>query len=134
MIGRNVVNFYIIDTMLSYLYHAQIKEGGDLHMDSNSENSVKDYVGTWMFPKLQLWPLSAIEALQLALAFYIRKDPSVLERCVLDGLQDLELMQPDDVRQFFVWVYEGLFPHQPFTDVDLNLAVIDNDPMDANLT
>jgi hypothetical protein len=132
MIGRNIVHFYVISNMLASLWEAQLHDGGVLLMDTNCERSVKQYVSTWILPHMQKWKRPTLEALQLALAFYIRKDPEKLETAVLDGMQELEMMEPEDVRRFFVWVYEAVFPLHPLREVDINLAVVDNDPLDAN--
>lgn len=125
------VNCYLIESALLYLMTAEAEYGKPLPLDPNDEGSMKRAFTLYVRPEVQRWSSDRRERLKLSLAYFLQK-PDVLEDDVLANVQDLTMPEPSDIQQWFLWLYESLFPNENARSVDVSDVVEDNDVMEMN--
>ena len=125
------VNCYLILSALGYLEIAEAEYGKPLPLDPEDEGSMKRAFTQYVCPEVQRWSSDRRERLKLSLVYFLDK-PEVLENDVLANVQDLTMPEPSDIRRWFLWLYESLFPNEHVRTVDVSDVVEDNDVMQMN--
>ncbi|GIW98760.1 MAG: hypothetical protein KatS3mg111_2093 [Pirellulaceae bacterium] len=125
------VNHCLIESALGYLAIAEAENGKPLPLDPDDEASMKAAFTKYVKPEVERWSSHRRERLKLSLVYFLDK-PNVLEDDVLANIQDLTMREPSDIRQWFLWLYESLFPNENAKSVDVSDVVEDNDVMQMN--
>lgn len=110
---------------------AEAENGGPLELQPDNESIIKKSFAVYVRPEVERWSDGRRNRLKMSLAYFINK-PVVLENDVLANVQDLTMPEPRDIRQFFEWFYEALFPDHPMNEVDVSNVQEDNDVMQMN--
>jgi hypothetical protein len=126
------VNYYLLQAAIAYLEIAEAENGQPLDLDPNDESLMKRSFEAHVRPEVNRWSPVRRERLKKSLAYFLYR-PVVLRDEVLANVQDLTMSEPADIRQFFVWLYESLFPDERLRDVDISNVSEDNDIMQINL-
>ena len=125
------VNYHLIESALGYLSISEVNNGRPLNLNPECEVSIKSEFSSHILTGTERWPNEKQEQLKLSLAYFLQK-PEILDNNVLANVQDLTMPEPVDIRQFFSWLYEALFPDSPIECVDISNVIEDNDIMQVN--
>jgi len=125
------VNHCLIESALGYLMIAEAANGKPLLLDPDDECSTKGVFTRYVQPQVQRWSSRRRERLRLSLAYFLER-PAVLADDVLANIQDLTMREPSDIRQWFLWLYESLFPNENVKGVDVSNVVEANNVMEMN--
>ena len=120
------VNYWAIYEALGYLETAEAENGGPLQLDPNDELSAKENFNAYIKPYLNKWPQHNLERFKLSMAYYIDR-PDILEYKVLANLQDLTMKEPSDIRNFFLWLWECIFPELKIEEMHIKGVKENND-------
>jgi hypothetical protein len=125
-------NRHYISSILSGLQLAEAKGGRPLDIDPNDEASAKRAFRQYVAPHVERLEERSKELLKTSFAFFLKKDGVTHWDRTLADLEDLSLREPRDLRRFFLWLWEVLYPDTRFQDVPTEGIVEDNDVMRVN--
>lgn len=110
---------------------AEAENGSPLNLAPDVESNIKRAFADHIKPEVARWSDERSSRLKLSLAYFTNR-PEVLEDEVLANIQDLTMPEPADIQQFFLWLYEVLFPNEPISEIDVSNVEEDNDVMQMN--
>ncbi len=110
---------------------AEAENGEPLGLRPDDESCMKQAFEMHVRPEIERWSSARRERLKLSFAYFLER-PHVLEDDVIANAQDLTMPEPSDIRRFFLWLYESIFPDDNVADIDVSDAKEDNDVMQMN--
>jgi hypothetical protein len=120
------VNYWLIAEALGCVHCIEAIDQICLIPNPNDELIVKNGLAC-VTQTVSHWPSDMVQSLQLSMAYYIRTNPTVLVNEILPQMQGRLTPDPNDARQFLVWLWELLFPTQNYEGIDLKGVVEAND-------
>jgi len=125
------VNYWYIWAALFVLEEAEAVQGRPLDIDANDEQSMKHAFKSHVLPWVQdLLPQNQ-ELLKVSFAYFLQQDRFPGDE-IFANIPDLTMNAPDDLRQFFEWFWESLYPGTDYRDIPANDVIEDNDIMRTN--
>ncbi|GAC1333842.1 MAG: hypothetical protein NVSMB14_00790 [Isosphaeraceae bacterium] len=120
------VNYWVILHAMAYLTIEEAMNGGPLQLDPDDELNMKGNFDLHIKPYLYMWPQSRLERFKLSMAYFIDQT-DILDEVVLANLQDLTMREPADIRKFFCWLWECIFPELKIEEVCISDVKENND-------
>lgn len=95
--------------VFGYLIVAEAYNGAPLGIDANDCDSVKSAFDRYVRPEVDRWTPVDRARLQRCLRCVI-KGPAAIGDKALRSIQDVSMTEAADSTQFFIWLWDAIFP------------------------